>query len=114
MLLTDYLDSIENTEQEQKFLQEISELKEPFEQASKVPVVGKLMKALVALGDSESIEEFKQSAHYAGIKGYDITFNDKGHFSINPGAEQGKKAAIIFVAIVAGLLLLWLCLRRRR
>ena len=116
MLLTEYLDTIENTEQEQLFLEKLSEIKEHLGQAAKAPFVGKMMRALVALGEVESIEEFKQSEHYESIKGLNITVSDleKGHFSIHPGREQlTKMAKISAVVAVVILLLLFLCRRRR-
>ena len=113
MLLTEYLDTIENTEQEQLFLQKLSEIKNDLAQAAKVPFVGKMLRALVALGEVESIEEFRQSGHYENIKGFDITVSDleKGHFSIHPGREQLTKAAKIAAIVFAAALLLCLCRR---
>jgi len=115
MLLTEYLDTIEGTEQEQLFLQKLADLKNEFAQATKVPFVGKLIRALVAFGDCESIEEFKQSEHYANIQGYNIAVMDleKGFFSIHPGKEQLTKMAI-FSAIAAALILLFVLCRKRR
>jgi hypothetical protein len=91
-------------------------VKEGFGQASKIPFVGKLMKALVALGELESIEEFKQSEHYESIQGYNISgVNlEKGYFNITPGKEQRMKIVKALAPVVAVLiLLLWLCRKRR-
>ena len=114
MLLTDYLDTIENTQQEQQFMQHLAELKEHFVPATKIPFVGRMIRALVALGDCGSVTEFKQSEHYPNIRGYNITLMDleKGYFSITPGREQLAKVIPILGTIV-GLLLLWIVLRRR-
>ena len=116
MLLTEYLNSIENTEQDQLFLQKLSEIKNDIGQAAKMPFIGKLIRALMAMGDSESIKEFKQSEHYENIAGFNITVSDleKGHFSIYPGAAHGKKIAKVLAIAGAGLLLLWLCRRSCR
>ncbi|MCL2397179.1 MAG: hypothetical protein FWC93_03845 [Defluviitaleaceae bacterium] len=113
MLLTEYLDSIENTEQEQMFLQKLAEpeLKDAFGQLVNVPFVGKLFLALVTLGDSENIEDFRHSGHYDGIRHYSIAISniEKGYFSIYPGPVHMKKIAKVAGVIGAGLLLLILC-----
>jgi hypothetical protein len=115
MSLAEYLDSIANTEQEQQFLLKLSELKEEFGQIAKTPFVGKLFRALVVLGDSESIEEFKQSEHYENIKGFDIRVKnlEKGHFNIYPGKAQ-RKAMVKLSAVVAIGLLLIIFLRKKK
>ncbi|MCL2574274.1 MAG: hypothetical protein FWE34_06980 [Defluviitaleaceae bacterium] len=116
MLLTDYLDTIENTDDEQLFLQKLAEIKDDLAQATKIPFVGKLMKTLITIGEYESIEEFKQSEHYKNIKGYKISVSDleQGHFNIYPGGEQFKKMGKVLAVIGIGVLLLCLCLKRKR
>ena len=113
MLLTEYLDTIENTEQEQQFLKAVSEIKEELSQAAKVPIVGKTIRALVALCELESIAAFKQSEHYENIRGYNIHVSnlEKGHFSIQPGKKHWEKAAKAAAIAAAVLLLLCLCKR---
>jgi len=116
MLLTDYLESIENTEQEQLFLEKLSEIKDDLAHAASVPVVGKLIQALIAMGESECIWDFKQTEHYENIMGFNIYVGDleKGQFSIYPGRAHLMQMAA-FAAVVGGvILLLWLCLRRCR
>jgi len=105
MLLTEYLDSIENTEQEQKFLQQLAELKPHFQPAAKVPFVGKTICALIALPDIGSIDEFRQSEHYAAIDGYNITTIGDA-FSITPGKDQMIKAAIFVGCVVLTIIIL--------
>jgi len=116
MLLTEYLDSIENTDEERLFLTKIVEMKEELGQAKQIPIVGKFIKALIDLGDSGSIAEFKQCEHYENIMGYNIRIMDmeKGYFSMYPGKELGMKAAKIAAIVVAVVLLLCLCCKRCR
>ena len=110
MLFTDFLDSAANTEQEARFFEELAKVKDDLAQAANIPFVGKLIRALVALGDYGSIEVFKHSQHYPSIEGWDIDINfDTGHFSIYPGAEQRKKIFAVLACIGAGLVFLWLC-----
>ena len=115
MLLTEYLDSVQNTEQEARLLEELAKLKVYLEQGTGVPIVGKLVKAIVAFIDLGSIEAFKQSEHYRNIQGWDIKIDlDKGQFSIYPGSEQRKKVLLVLAGIAVGIFLLWLCIRRSR
>jgi len=116
MLLTEYLDTIQNTDQEHQFLQKQADLKEAFTPLISIPFVGKLFKALVAMGDATDIEEFKQSEHYASIQGYNIAVADleKGYYSIHPGREMLTKMAILTGIIAAGLLVLCLCRKKRK
>jgi len=115
MLFTEYLDSVENTEQETRFFEELAKTRDDLSQAVDVPIVGKLIKALVTLSDLGSITEFKQTGHYHSIEGWDISINlETGNFSIYPGAEHRKKIFKVLAAIGIGLFLLWLCRRYRR
>jgi len=112
MLFTEFLDSAANTENEARFFEELAKVKDELAQATRVPVVGKLIRALVVLGDYGSIEVFKESVHYPDIEGWDCYINfDKGHFSIYPGAEQRKKILMVLACIGAGLFFFWLCRR---
>jgi len=117
MLFTDYLDSIKNTEKETHFLEKLAETKNDLAQATEVPVVGKLMKSLVALSDYSCVETFEQSEHYNHIVGWDIDVNEEtGNFNIYPGAQQRKKIFVVFAAVCAGILGLWLtfkCCRKK-
>jgi len=114
MLFTVYLDSIENTEKEQQFLETVLAAKIGFEMAGKLPFVGKLMRALVALGEAQSIEEFKQSEHYESIVGYNISgVNlEKGYFNVTPGRDTMINVAKVAAIVFAVILLLRLCRRR--
>jgi len=116
MLLTEYLDTIENTEKEQEFLRALSDIRQELQAGAKIPFIGKPIRALAAIGECESIEEFKQSEHYENITGFDITVSnlEKGHFSIYPGSAQRKKMAKVLAIVIAALLLLRLCKNRRR
>ena len=112
MLLTDYLDSIQGTEQEARFFEVFAVVKDAVKQLTRIPVVGKLFEALVVLDDLGSIETFVQCEHYQNIRGWDIFVNlDKGVFSIYPGAESRKKIFTFLALFGIGVLLL--CLWRR-
>jgi len=118
MLLTDYLDEIQGTQEETEFIDKLNEpeIREAFGMATKVPVVGKMMAALLAMADS-SIGEIKDSSHYAALEGYDIKIDSaSGGFSITPGAAM-KKRMLIFVGIVAALIvgfIIWRKIRKSR
>ena len=115
MIVSNYLDSIEGTEQESVFLSHFVEIAED-EDVAKVlhlPIVGKLLGALVALGSMDSIAKFKQTEHYNIIKDWGITVFDlkKGYISIHPGPKKLKK--ILAVMAVVGFGLLFLRLRKK-
>ncbi|MCL2575974.1 MAG: hypothetical protein FWE33_06030 [Defluviitaleaceae bacterium] len=114
MLFTEYLDSVENTEQETRLLEEIAKIEGDLAQAARIPVVGKGITALLALGEL-GIEEFKQSGHYDNIKGLDIAIDlDKGVFAIYPGAVMRRKIFTVAGIVAAVLFGLWLWRRSRR
>jgi len=118
MLLTDYLDEIQGTQEENDFIDKLNtpEIKDAFAAATKVPVVGKMMAGLVALADS-SIGEIKESGYYAAFKDFDIKVDpDTGYFSITPGAKM-KKQMLIFVGVVAAVIvgfIIWRKIRKSR
>ncbi|MCL2217574.1 MAG: hypothetical protein FWB91_11235 [Defluviitaleaceae bacterium] len=118
MLFTEYLDSVENTDDEARLLEEIAKFKDDLAQAVSVPLVGKIVRAIAALGELGSIEAFKQSEHYHYIEGWDASIDlDKGMFSLYPGAEQRKTILKILAFIGAGIFFLWLfckCKRRKK
>jgi len=112
MLFTEFLDSVANTEDEARFFEELDKVMEHLEQATNIPVVGKLIKAIAVLGELRSIEAFKETEHYQSIEGWDIYVDlDKGLLSIYPGAEQRKKIFTVMACIAAGIFLLWLCIK---
>ena len=116
MLLTEFLDSAQNTEQEARLFEVLIPIKNEIAKLTGVPVVGKLFSALVALCDLESIEAFKQSEHYQNIKGWDVSANlEKGLFSVYPGAESRRKIfkALALIGTAVFLLCLWRRICRR-
>jgi hypothetical protein len=115
MLFTEFLDSIQGTEQEARFLEVLAKIRNEIKQVTRVPFVGKLFEALVALDGYASIAAFKQDECYENVQGWDVSVNlDKGLFSIYPGAEMREKI-FKFIAIVGAVkLLLWLWIRSRR
>lgn len=115
MLLTEYLDSIESTEQETEFIEKIAKLEEHFVQAAQTPVVGKMIRALIAFGQADSITDFKESEYYEAFKDWEIKIDpDTGGFSIIPGPKQRKKALIVLACVVAGIFLLVRFVKKRR
>jgi len=109
MRFSEYCETVENTEQEQQLLQfmkqdKMKDAEKVFEKLSRIPVVGKLFSAVIALGDYESIEAYKQSEHYDNIKDWRFTIDyDKNSLSIGMNEEQQKKALkvlAIFGAII--------------
>ena len=116
MTMSEYLDSIEGTEQEQQMVQAIEDLREDLTVAAKIPFVGKTIVALLAFADLETIERFKQTIHYDNIKDWNIYVGDmeKGHFSIYPGDKQLKKIATAALIIFGVLFLMWLWKRVKK
>ena len=110
MLVSKYLDSVEGTEKELVFLNSFAELTEDKDVAKLLdkPIIGKLLSALIALKNSESVEAFRQTKHYENIKDWGITvFNlEKGYISIHPGPKHIKKILAVTAITCAGLYLL--------
>ena len=117
MTFSEYFNSIENTEQEQKalelFAKSFSEVKDELAKAVNYPFIGKCLRALLALSKATSVTEFKQTDHYNNIKNWDINVDqlEKGNIQINPGPTH--KEAIIEVAAMVGALLLGFWLGRK-
>ena len=118
MRIADYLDSIEGTEQEAALIKSFAELAndEDVAQALSLPVVGKILSAIAALGDSESIADFKLTGHYENIKEWGISVFDleKGYCSIHPGPNHLKKVFTVMAVAGAGLLLFKLLRKGRK
>ena len=98
MRFSQFCDQVENTEQEQQLLQffqqdDMKETESVFSRMSRIPIIGKLFAAVVALGSYESIADFRQSEHYRNIKDWNFTIDfDKKNLFIRPNEEQRKKA----------------------
>jgi len=116
MVISKYLDSIEGTKEEPMLIRGMVELtkQEAILQLMDKPGVGVIFNALAALGNSESIADFRQTEHYMHTKDWGITVFDfeKGFVSIYPGPKHLKRVGIA-AAIVGVVLLLWK-LRKKR
>ena len=102
MRFSQFCDITENTEQEQQLLQflkqdNMKQAEKAFTKLTRVPVIGNLFAAVIALSNYESIAAYKQSEHYQHIKDWNfaIDFDKKGLF-ITPDDEQKKKALKIW------------------
>ena len=72
-----------------------------------IPVLGKVLAAVVALAEAESITAFRQTHHYKHIMNWDVTFDfEKNGFTLTPSFEQKRKIAVVLSAIAGALLLL--------
>ena len=113
MKFSDYLDSVENTDDEQLLKEQICKIKEDVQPALQIPVVGKVLTAALVLGESESIEAFRQTEHYEYIKDWNIAVHDleKGAFSLYPSDAHLKIVKV--AAMVIGGLLAFLWIRRK-
>ena len=117
MLFTDYLDEVQNTEEEARLFEVLAKLRDGYEEAVQVPVMGKAFAAVVALYDLGSIEEFKQSEHFDNMQGWNLEVNlNKDEFIPIPGDEFIMKAVKVVGVIGAGVAVLLLLrkLKRRR
>ena len=115
MRFSKYCDMVENTEQEQQLLQflkedEMQTAKQALAKIVRFPFVGKLCAALVALIDTDSLAEFRQSSHYHSIKDFNIDFDyEKRDLDIDPGDEQMAQIKKVLLMIGASFALLLLC-----
>ena len=79
MKFSQFCDMVENTEQEQQFLQFLKkdETRKALKQVSATPILGKgkLFTAIGALANAESIASFRQSGHYRHIMNWNINLN---------------------------------------
>jgi len=107
MLFSEYLDSIQGTIDEKRLIEHFIKSKDGLSHAAKIPVAGRIMKALIHIGECESIEEFKKSKHYNFIKHWDIDIDlDKQRLNISPSKELKAKwlgiaSAVVSAAITA-------------
>jgi hypothetical protein len=115
MIFAQFCDTAENTEQEQRLLQffksdDMKPVEEVFTKMARVPIVGKILKALVALGDYESIAAFRLSEHYQNLKDWNFNIDfDKKSMSVTPNDEQKKKAMKVLAVIGVIITLIILC-----
>jgi len=120
MKFSEYCDTVEGTEEEQQFLDYLKQdehdgFEEAAEKLKSVPVIGKVMGAVVALAYCESLDEFRQSKHYPVLMDWDIKFDpETKNFSLSPGEEQMKKVKKVFCIISAVFALLFLYRKIRR
>ena len=119
MRFSQFCDTIENTEQEQKLFQFLKQdfvappLKEHSAKLKRIPILGKLLTAFIALADSESIAEFRQSKHYKHIMNWDVKFDfdAENYLSLNPSDLQKKKIVKILAIVGAILAVMIICLK---
>jgi len=111
MIFSEYLDSVENTEQESKLIEQLGMIKDGAAWVVRIPLIGKSINALIALADSENIEAFKQSEHYSYLKDWNVTVFDheSAAISISPSDKIKGKIAKVLVLVGAAMLLMWLC-----
>jgi len=115
MKFSQYCDQAENTEQEQKLLKffkqdDMSIVEKIFAKFSCVPIMGRVFSALNAMGDYESIAEFKKSEHYQNLKNWNFNINyDRKSLYITPTDEQRRKALKIFAIIGIIISLIAIC-----
>jgi len=129
MKFSEFCDSVESVEQEQQFLQyvkeeykEMKEVKEDKNAAAvtkRIPFVGKMMFALAALADCESLAEFTESEYYPVLKDWEVTFDPvTNKFGMDVSAKQKKTAGKIVITavavIVALLIVLKICRRKKK
>jgi len=116
VLFAAYLHSIEGTEREAEFFDNLAGLKEGLSQApANVPIVGGMVNSLRALCNCSSVAEFMDTEEYETLAGWYITIDEEnGGFSLSPGPEVRKKIFKVLAIIGGVLLALWLFKRRRK
>ena len=117
MKISAYLASIEGTDKEPLFRSKILDLtkEDGISQLLDKPGVGKIFTALAVLGESESINDFRQTEHYDNIKDWSIKVFDleKGYISIHPGPKH-IATFLAFAAVVGIGICLWRRKRKRK
>ena len=114
MRFSQFCDIAENTEQEQQlfqFLKEeaLSPLAEHSTKLKRIPIIGKVLTAILVLAKSESIAEFRQSKHYRHLMNWDVKFDGEHNLEINPSDIQKKKVLKILAVIGVILAILVIC-----
>ena len=99
MKLSKYLDSIQNTENEELFLQKLSDINKDLVKATGVPFIGKKIHSVITLGNAKSIGDFKQTHHFEVIKDWSIYVPDlkNGQIYLNYFPTEAKILLSIFV-----------------
>ena len=117
MKISAYLSSIEGTENETLFKSKMLDLtkEDGISQLLDKPGIGKIFTALAVLGESEGINEFRQTEHYGNIKDWSIKVIDleKGYISIYPGPVHVAKF-LAFTAVIGIGICLWRRKRKRK
>ena len=123
MNFAEYLDSVENTEQEQQMIQKAGEFKNAIignnpaglEKLKKVPIFGKVFLSLFFLADCNNFDEFRQSEYFDNIKNWDIKVSDleNGNISILPGAKHKKFMLKISIFVCVALFVVCMCRKYR-
>lgn len=115
MKVSVFLDSIENTEKEEKLIAKLAEVKKDLVKIPKIPIIGKLIGALIALGDAESIEGYKQTQHFEYIKDWNINNVDfdKMNISIQPGIPHYIKLVKVLSIVIICLFIIHLWKNRK-
>jgi len=121
MKFSEYCDMVQNTDKEFELIQflndndGIHELRKVLPKLKRIPVVGKAIEALMVLADYESLEEFKQTEHYANVANMGFSFNpEKSSLNLSPSSDQVKQLAVVGLAAVAVIVILVMCFRKCR
>ena len=126
MKFSELCDMAENTEQEQQLLQYfrqdgMEDVEQVFAKLARIPILGKIFTALIAMGDCESIAQFRRTRHYRSLMNWDFDIDfEQRNLQINASDEQKQKIMKIATAISAGIALAALAVicrklcRRRR
>ena len=109
MRFCEYLDTVEGTEREGMLKQKLVDTKDYFSKAINVPIAGKILRALIALGESKSIADFRQTSHYQNIKDWDVTvYSLEGEdfkLNISPSSVHYKKIIKVLLFVAAAIFL---------
>jgi len=88
----------------------MKQVEKVFSKLTRLPIIGKLLAAVVALGNYDSIAAFKQSGHYQHLKNWNFAIDfDKKSMSISPNEEQKRKAIKVLAIIGAIIALIAIC-----
>ena len=105
MLFSTYMEFLEGTDKEAAFFETFAEARQglaevpPNVKLGKIPFVGRMITAIIALVEAESIAAFRNTEHYEYLKDWNVKVHDGG-FTMWPGDETIEKIAKVAVAIV--------------
>ena len=106
MLFAEMLDEVQNSGQEVHFYEQMQNELKPITAKTpkweyKIPILGKTMRAVEVLIDSNSIEEYKKTRAYKYVSDFDFSGDFfSGEFDLYPRKGYKKKVANVVMMLL--------------